>query len=171
MADTAAAWYDVLGQFKAKFQEFLNVRNSLIQQYAVVKDNPALYAEWKKLMARSDTIYNAATSVNNQIKSGMDWLKDTFGINLSGAELGFIPVVIGVAGVAAAVATMTYFITDYLQFNSRLEVYKQTGDKSVLESQGLTTSLRAVSDITKNVLPLALLAAGLYYGPKFLKGR
>ena len=171
MADNATAWYDVLGQFKNKFQEFLNTRNALLQQWPVVKDNPQLLAQWQTLKDRSDTIYNTAMSVNNKIQAAAGWLKDTFGVQLNGInpQLGVVPLLIGVAGVAAAVATMTYFITDYLEFNSRVKLFQQTGDKMVLQSP--PGFVQSAANLAKNLWPLALIIAGVVIVPRLVGGK
>jgi hypothetical protein len=169
MAETAAQWYDLIGRFKNKYTEFLNVREDLIRKYPLVRNNPALLAEWQKMLSNSDSIYKTVTIANEQIDKAKNWLRDTFGFNLG--LLPAVPIAVGAVGVAGAIAAMTYFITDYMSFSSRVAIFEKTGDKSVLESSGgVAGGLRSVSDIFKNILPVLVIGGILYYAPKMLKG-
>lgn len=183
MSNDAQAWYDVLGKFKAKFMEFLNTRNELLQKWPVVKDNPELLAEWTKLKNRSDTIYKVAMEINAQITKGKTWLASTFGIQLSGlGVLPAIPIAIGVVGIAGAVSTITYFIADVVQFNGKVGLYEKlvSQGKSATEaadivaqmasSGGISTALQSASGVLKNALPILLIGAAIYFLPK-MKGR
>lgn len=163
----AAEWYDVLGRFKAKFAELLNVYQKLLTQENDARKNPQLYAEWQALKNRGDTIMKTAQNVNSQISSGMQWLNETFGISLG--ALPAIPIAIGAVGVAGAVAVITAYISSYMEFNARLAIFQQTGNADVLKQTGLASGLQSAADILKNIWPLALLGAGVYFGPKIIK--
>lgn len=135
-----AAWYDVIGRFKALANQFDAAFNNLTA--TPEPDDYALAAERSALIDRGSTITDTVTKVRtaladvsaalsgawNQVTGAWDWISGTIGLqgyNPSTPNLG-LPPLIPLAIVAAAITTITMFLSDVAKYRARLSAYQAT---------------------------------------------
>lgn len=183
--DQQTAWYNIIGQFEARAQQFLSARQDLdsIDPAALTPD---MQAQYQSLQGRAASIQNTITTVQNalaDVKNALAGAWDavtgvwsqavqiapltsaanpavTEGMSpmtaalLEGFGLGFLPL-IPIAIVAAALAAMTYFLTDYGKFKTNAALVAQ--GKKPLSTGGLTSSVGTLVWIAAGIAALVLL--------------
>lgn len=119
------AWYDVLGKFKDKAAEFQTLYNQVLQTADIAAKNPALLADYNKLVSYGATVRKGITNVTATVDTGYNWLKNTIGMDavMTDSRLGFLPV-IPLAVVAASIAAMTKFATDTYIYMDKVNQFK-----------------------------------------------
>lgn len=167
-------WYDAIGKFKDSFHGFLNVYQSLQNDESKVRDNPELYHEWQKLTSRARFIKEKGEYALEKINTLLAFANTDTGSNTVGALPLAIPVVLALA--AGAIALITKFTTDYLQFSSKISLYNkirnETGDsekaaaivEKMTEKDGsISQSLQTSERILKGMLPIGAIILAYVY--------
>jgi len=132
MADTTAtkgeevAWYNLVGQFRAKAQQFEQIYNKLMSDQSYALSNPALASDYRALLQIGRVTRAKIIATRNKIDSVIGWLKGLVGMN----ELGFIPL-IPIAIVAASLAAITKWVTDAYAMSARIDEAKRLEAKGV----------------------------------------
>jgi hypothetical protein len=186
-ASEQAAWYDVIGQFEQKANDFLAARADLAAQAPFIAAQPAdIQAEYADLVARADStqsniqkvqaaladVKNALTGAWNYVTGVWDSFAATVvpdinaatGLSpyagLQGLGSPFFPL-IPIAIVAAAVAALAYFLNDYAQFSKKVQLLKQgmspADVNKVLGSASITSTLGTLVWIAGGIVLLIYL--------------
>lgn len=135
----APSWSKFITDFDATKRLFDdNYRGLLAQRNFIVTKHPEELPVYNK-MVNEAAGHKATLDKLAAIKATVSgWLNSVRGIFASGltaiglGELGFIPVIIGVAAAATALATIGYWIKDAYQFSRRLNELQR------LEAQGIS---------------------------------
>ncbi|MEN9924366.1 MAG: hypothetical protein RL268_492 [Pseudomonadota bacterium] len=141
MADTAvtetqsAAWWDLVARFKAAAQQVDQVLNTLRTQEGAARSDPALSGQYDAIMGRAAALRQTIGDYLSKIDTAVQWVKgagqwvaDAVGLN----GLGFVPVLIGIGAITAALATVTAFLSDAWALSKRIE------EQHRLEARGLS---------------------------------
>lgn len=131
--ENETAWYDVIGKFKAKADEFDKLRADLEKNRVIAAKDPALQTEYNDLMDRSLSIRDKIRSITSSVNGAWQWLKDAVGLDGLN-ELGFLPL-IPIAVVAGSVTLMVKWISDAYEFNRKMEEIAKLQSKGVSAQQ------------------------------------
>lgn len=161
--EARTAWYNVIGLFRDKAQQFERALAAL--QSPPVRLSPELEAERRVLLGRAgvvratvvrirgalDEVQAALRGAWGLVTGAWDTARSVVGLNgLPGEPLGALGIapLIPIALVAAAIATVTVFLTDYGKFARKVELLQQ----------GYTTEQITATD------PQRSFAGGLFAG-------
>ena len=133
-ADAAPAWYDIAGQFQARYAEFNAVYAGLQAQSDAVTGMPAeLQIEYQQLMDQAATIKSTADGAMASVNSALTYLKSVFG-------LGFIQLV-PIAVIGASLAAVTYWLSNAYVTAKKLDTF----NAAVASGVNPTTALQTIT--------------------------
>jgi hypothetical protein len=132
MADTTTAvsevqtaeWWNLVAKLRAASTELDAVLGKLRTQESVARSKPELSAEYDSLMGRAASLRNTISDYLSKLSGVVDWARDAgdWIMRATGLQgLGVVPVIIGVAAIAAAVAGVTKFLTDAYALSRKLD--------------------------------------------------
>ncbi len=151
---------DAISRLQAKGTEFANVYRQLLADESAASSDPATYATWQNYKSKADTIMGTISYINSKVDTAVNWFKDLFG--LGGVDaFAFLPV-LPIAYIVAAIAAMTYFITDYLKWREGLGAGYSPGQ---INAGGVT------SQISSTVMWAAIGLLAVFVLPKLLEKR
>ena len=151
---------DAIQSLKDKAGGFVKAYQALMNSEAKVRANPKLYAEWKTLKGRADSVRQKIDYINGVVDSAAKWLKGVFGMS-SADTLGVAPL-IPIAYVTAAIAALVYVTSDIYKFVAKVDLIKS----GALPAEALTKEtgvFQNVADTTKNLVVLAVVGAVVFY--------
>lgn len=144
----------VVNQLRNALPNFTNAYNRFVASYALVKDDPALVAEWRGLKEKADGFVSAVRWANEQIDTVTDWfsgsvgswlglsgLRGLNGLHQVGGQLGiaWVPIawLVGtVSGLIAITGAMWSFVKRaelrHAEFLERAKLVAQTGNTEIL---------------------------------------
>ncbi len=173
-------WWNVVGQFRAKVDEFENNYQGLLAQRDFVQTRPALAAKWNQMVQdgaairrsnqdildKIDAVENAVGQAVDTVESGAssawDWIKSQVG--LSG--LGFVMVLVPIAVIVTALAAIAKWSLDALNFSKTLEETRR------LEATGVApaTAAEIVATQRGNTTGSPFSFLGFQINPWFVVG-
>lgn len=130
-----AAWWDVIGKFKAAVADFDNAMSAMRANQAVAAKDAKLLAEYRAIEQRAADIQKTIQKVKDGTQGVVSWLKGVVGMDGLGS-LGVVPL-IPIAVVSASVFGIAKVTADAWQFAKRLSEVRR------LEGQGLSPSQAA----------------------------
>jgi len=189
--DQTTAWYNILGQFDQKEQEFNSAYADLLAQADQMSTAaPDIQAEYQKLVTRAQTITTNLTRMKTalaDVRSALSGAWTAVSGAWSGAEstvkgwlglsggdgLGFLPL-IPIAIVSAALVAVAYFLNDYAQFRGKMTVYQNAIAAGATPAQAAASAATlSSSPITAKIGNMALIAglaiAAFIFLPPLLK--
>lgn len=165
-------WYDLLGKFKEKADEFSGIYDRLLKSGELIKGNPELTRERAQLLARAEKVKATVDTLTKTVDTAYSFLKNSMGLgnysNESGnGALGALPL-IPVAVAAASIAAMTKIIADALLYLNKAqrfeELSKQHGPDTALKIiKGLDPRSTFAGDLVKSLGPFILIAGGVWF--------
>lgn len=169
-----AAWYNLLAQWRVKAAEFEQAQAWLSSQADYMSTQPpAVQADYRAMLARASTLKARIVQVSGALRAVESWLKGAYSALIEPWEragvaikewlgLGVAPVaLIPIAVVAAALAAVAYFLTDFGKYRLRIDEYRRTG--KWLPDPGL------FGDASNLLMWAALAAAAVFILPRLLK--
>jgi len=122
------AWYNVIGKFRQKAQEFETMMERLQSQKAIAARDPKLAAEYSTMMNAAMTLQQKIKQIRDATDAVINWLKGVFGFD----GLGFVPL-IPIAVVVASLAAIGKWVKDAYIFSAKLDKV------AALEKQGMSS--------------------------------
>lgn len=169
-------WYNLVGQFKLRANEFMRIWRSLQSQASVVARFPPLQTEYSGLNNRAGIIKSMIEKVTRTVDNIMGWFRSVFGLGgidtLEG--LGILPL-LPIAVIVGALTMISKWVADVYIFNKKL------AEQVRLERTGLspTAAARVIQStapqgimamFTQNMMPILLIGGALLlFGPILLK--
>lgn len=172
----------------SKAQEFTQLWNSLTQLAPAASSDPQLQSDYNTLMARGDYIRSTVQSITQGFDSGADWFNNTLATFRNAVGLGEVPragvralmrlnglgilPLVPIAVILAAVAAITYWITDAYTMQGRLNLAAKVqaaggNPASILNAGSVFGSMQGIS---RNLVILGGMALiGLVAWPKLKK--
>lgn len=136
----SAEWWDLVARFRQAAAQVDQVLDRLRSQEGAARRDAALSAEFDSIMGRAAELRATIADYLGKIDTAVQWLRgagswiaETFGFG----NLSALPVLIGVAAIAAALAAVTKFLTDAWSLSKRIE------EQQRLEATGLTPAQAA----------------------------
>jgi len=129
------AWYNVIGQFRQKAQDFEKMMKRLQSQKSIAARDPQLAAEYSSMMNTAMNLQQKIKQIRDATDSVIKWLKGVFGFD----GLGFVPL-IPIAVVVASLAAIGKWVKDAYIFSAKLDKV------AALEKQGMS-SREAISTV------------------------
>jgi hypothetical protein len=131
----SAEWWNLVARFRQAAAQVDQVLERLRAQEDAARSDPGLSSQYDAIMQRAAELRATIADYLGKIDAAVQWLKgagawiaDAFGFN----GLGALPVLIGVAAIAAALAAVTKFLTDAWALSKRID------EQQRLEARGLT---------------------------------
>lgn len=131
---TEVQWWDLVGRWKQYAADFEKNYQALLAQQSFVATRPALYYQWRTLVAdgantraKIQSITQTIGSVTGAVSNAWDWLKSTVGLS---GQLGFLPL-IPIAVISASIAAVALWLTKARALSQQIEEAKR------LEAQGV----------------------------------
>ncbi len=172
--EESVAWYNLVGQFRQKAQEFQANFDALLNRSANVP--PEYRAEYNQLVNVGVTVKAAVQKMTSTIDSIVGFF-DSFTQppqqQLDG--LGLLPI-LPIAGVIAAVGFMAKWTYDYLAFDKKLLEFQRLQSEENLSPQQAANVIRklegqtAIAEIFQSMTPVLLLG-GAFLLTKFFGGK
>jgi len=178
------AWYDVIGKFRDKAQEFTQAYNKLLSVKGEASATRATAKEYNDLIARGKKIKSNVQSITSKIDGAWAWLKSNFGFD--GIEeannmaringLGVLPI-IPIAVVGGSIALLGKWVSDAYIFMEKLKESKRlqmekglTPEQAAkvvdrLEKKGAFVNV----GLKRLIVPLAILGAIIVAVPMLQK--
>lgn len=189
------AWYDLVGRWRAKANEFEDAYRRLVSERPDAHTHPQLFAQWRQLVASSAVTRKRITEIANALSaahhafsqasdslsrnpifeaaaragtSAWDWIKRETGLG----ELGFLPILITSAVIAASLAAITYKLVEMHEFSQRLAEVAKLEAKGVAPAQAASivqglaprsSSFSLISGSTGKYLALAAGGVALFF--------
>lgn len=149
----------LLAKFKARVADFQAARRNLQKigaQVARTNDMRA-WEEYGKLAARADAIESKVTAALNAIDSAFKAARAALGLEgvRTLAGLGIVWV-LPVAVIAAAIAVIGYWMTDYLKFAERYSEQQRVAQELVAQGVDPVEAQRQAADIVAAAAPKGL---------------
>jgi len=181
-----AAWFDLLGRWRAKAAEFERAQTTLAAQAEFMsRQPPAVRAEYQAMTARAAALRARIMDVSNALRAVESWLKGAFTVLIepwqkAGVKvrewlgLGAAPAaLIPIAVVTAALAAVSYFLVDFARYMlkvselRRLQATGLTPDQAAaalerLEGPGLLGGMQGI------IMAGALLALAIFVLPRLV---
>jgi hypothetical protein len=187
------AWYDVLGKWQAAEADFERA-NEWLTNLDPSTLPPELQTQRQTLLSRASLINNTIANITGGLSAVKSWLTEPGALTTifttaeSAGEsigawfrktLGFegfsaLPL-IPIAVVAAALATISYFLSDYLKYRQQVELVQQyigmgyTPEQAAAAARGAVTTPTMFEGVNKTVLYVALAGAAFLILPHLLK--
>ncbi len=162
------AWYDVVGQFQARYAEFNRVYTALQSQADSVLAMPqSLQDEYNSLMSQGDTVKSTIDGTMSDINSAMTYLKSVFGIGF----IQLLPAAVVGAGLAAA----AYWLSNAYVTAKKLDAFNAaiangaTVDQATQAANSLSGTSGFMQAIGGSVGTIIVIAALLFIVPKLLE--
>lgn len=114
------AWWNVVGQFRSAAAKMEETYARLASLADYVATRPAFAVQWNALMSRAATLRATVQEIRDKVASALNFLR-SIGSSIGLSGLGILPAVIGVAAVAAAIAMVTKWTTDAINFQRAVE--------------------------------------------------
>jgi len=170
-APQSAEWWNLVAQLRDGEAKVREVLARLAQQESAARSNPSLSGEYDAIMSRARSLQATISSYLSAAGAAVDWVKDAAASVKSafGFEgLGIVPVVLGGAAIAVALALVTKFLADAWALSKRLD------EQVRLEGQGLTpqqasavvyrtTGDSAASSWLKQLLPVLGIGVAAWF--------
>ena len=148
---------------------------------AAADRDPATAAEWQSLKTRADDVRSKIDYINSLVDKAANWVSDMTTLNreqildqgvLYGSggalgSLGFIPALIPLAYVTAAIAGLVYVTGDIYKFTQKLALVEQGKLPASELDKG---ALDKGTDLIKQITLLALVGGAIYFFWKYKKG-
>jgi len=111
-----------INNLKQKAYDFSRVYNEFVNNYQYIVNYPDLLEEWNSLKSYADKVRSTIDYITGAVDSATQWVGKLFGIPPS-TQLGALPL-IPVAAITAAVAAITWSVSEMIKFNQKVNLIK-----------------------------------------------
>lgn len=151
ISDDVGAYIERL---KAKGTEFAQAFKVHEANRERVKDNPELYKQWASINNYAYKVRDTIQTINNSVDSGVNWVRDLFGLDgMPQSGVGALPL-IPIAYVVGATTALTWVIGEIYKFNA-------------LVNRGIDPTKQGTTlGDTASLIKWGVIAVGVYFAWK-----